>query len=563
MRALLLTFPGARADLVEPYLVDGTMRYLALLASNGVVAEYMVGVDPPAPAVSHISLATGSRPRATGIVGERFRRLGQPLEPASQAADAPSNVPPIWAWDPRQDQPDALLFWPAAGVADSAPLALQLSAPLAAPASLRVDLGATPWPTNTLPASFSPPRAGRAPIKDDRGQTLAVLAVALIDSSNDDIVGYNSVELALLDPQESRPPAFQSAAHGAWTVLALPGRPTAGIAFKVGRLDSTTLTIEQSAAIELTSRPAELAGEVVSHLGPPVPAPERAGLQPADYLALAGRRLQWQAATIGYVQERYAPRLTLASLDVIGLASSVAIPATPIDPYEPRLRSVYQMADQALGRLLAGLDLSRATIVIGSPYGYAGADVAVNVSALLDKLAPPAGGRRLFAVYSSGGMAHIVLNLVDREPAGSIGPGEYNRLLIELSKRLSEFTLDGRPVFERVLAGDERRPIGLDSPNSGDIIVQAAPGVLLVESDPGGQKRLSWPVKEAATGYSARQPAMRGFLVMAGPPVAARGLVEPVELVDVAPTLAEILGMHIPPAVEGRPLRELLRAADR
>jgi len=574
-RVVLFALGGARADFVEPYIVDGTMRNLAMLASNGLVTEYALGVDPSSPAVSHTSLACGSYPRTTGVVGERFRRLGQPIDRVTDSIEGVSpDVPPLWAWDDSKNGPaDAILFWPGAdrGTIQEGDIFLSLDNSLARPQLHRVELSAPTSSIDGVPMSFSPYLLGNAAIEGPNGEVLVTFSLVALDSQDDAVAEYDAIAIAFAEGDGVEPGPFTVLISDSWAVLQIPGRPTAGVALKLKvvempgetETDSVVVTLYQSGVVELLSRPTTLARELVAEVGAPLPPPDKESLDsgliaPAGYLALAERRLRWQTDAAAYIQERLAPHMMLASFDIVGQISAIRLAESDDGVYDPMLRGAYRAADQAIGRLLAGLDLGQTTVLIGSPHGYASAGVALNMHALLREVYQ-AGGERALASYSSGGSAHIVVNQAGREPGGRVSGAMHDQVVQTVAEAFAEFALEGEPAFARVLTGPSLREIGLDSPHSGDIFVQAAPGMVLYENDPTGESRLWWPTNVAAAGYDASRPEMRGIFVMAGRRISDLGMVATIHLVDIAPTMAELLNIGRPDSIEGRVLHELLR----
>ena len=53
---------------------------------------------------------------------------------------------------------------------------------------------------------------------------------------------------------------------------------------------------------------------------------------------------------------------------------------------------------------------------------------------------------------------------------------------------------------------------------------------------------------------------MRGFFVIAGRRVRPAGMIAPIYLIDIAPTMAILLNIETPNSVEGRALHEILLA---
>ena len=573
LHAMLLTLPGARADHVEPYIVDGTMRNLALLASSGLVTEYVVGVDPASPAVSHTSLAAGSLPRVTGVVGERFRTIGQPVDRPSDAGDGVlSQTPPLWNWD---DSPpgtrDAVLFWPGAAptsVGDD-DIFVSINSLSGSASVLHIDLDLLADRLDGLPASFSPYLYHSAAMEIGTGQAATLWVVAL-DTRDDARVIYDALGIALSRQDANQPGPLAVVRPDGWAILTYPGQPASSVAFTVLAIEpddgegatGVAATLYQSETVTMVTRPANLAEELAERIGPPVPAPRRVStdagaVSPEAHQSLIDQRFRWQVDALALVQEQYDPRLMLASLDIISLLPNAGSDSGRNDVYDPLLRAAYRTVDQAVGRLLAGLDLSDATVVIGSPHGYALTHTAVNMRSLLDEIHSTGSGVSL-AAYSSGGAAHIVVNQAGREPGGTVSSALRGDMVQEIIAELEAFMLDGEPAFARIVSGSDLRDIGLDSPNSGDVFVQAMPGIELYEDDPAAEGRLWWFVDGRAAGYAADSRQMRGIFVMAGRRIPDLGMVAPIHLADIAPTVAEILGIPRPAQVEGRVLYELL-----
>ncbi|MGC8827994.1 MAG: hypothetical protein ACP5TV_13445, partial [Anaerolineae bacterium] len=95
---------------------------------------------------------------------------------------------------------------------------------------------------------------------------------------------------------------------------------------------------------------------------------------------------------------------------------------------------------------------------------------------------------------------------------------------------------------------------------AGDFWVQAVPGVALCAGGHSGEDRAWWEEAGLADGYSSDLPEMRGFFVLAGPGITPYGLVGPISLLDIAPTIGTLLHISVPDPVQGRPLTELMVA---
>ncbi|MFC2075430.1 hypothetical protein ACFLRA_04080, partial [Bdellovibrionota bacterium] len=127
-------------------------------------------------------------------------------------------------------------------------------------------------------------------------------------------------------------------------------------------------------------------------------------------------------------------------------------------------------------------------------------------------------------VFTSGGCAHLYLNVKGREKNGIVSPpedgNEYYDLRNEIKKLFQEWTSNGEPVFEQVLTREEASSIHLNHPNSGDLILMATPGRHLKSSTSGGE--IIEPANfKGQHGYLASHPSMRPVLLATGPGIKA------------------------------------------
>lgn len=561
-RAVLISFLGARADFLETYLVDGTMRNLALLAANGVLPEYVIGVSPASPTVSHLSLAAGSRPRQTGVVGEGL----QPAVRSAAGRNATISVPPIWEWDAETSASEAVLFWPGASAADIGADDIFLDiAPLGKGSSvIELSLEAVEDPSSEWPASESPYYAGSTTLSDADGTELARILIAAIDSASDGVPRYEALACRLERGGETTPWLALDMGHAG--ELPIPGRPGASLTAVPLSLTETSDTMQArlylAPAVQLLAQPAAMEEEILAQIGP-APAPPAVDdialgiLDAQTYRMLVERAFRWQADAALFIHGAYSPRIMALSFDMLARVGA-SVPDEE-DPYSPALRAAYRTADRAVGHLLAQTDMGETVVAAGTPHGYLPFHRVLNLDVVLNEEGEE--GRGAYAVFSNGGSAHIIIDLAGRELGGTIAPSHYEEYISRAVALLEPLTQGDSPPLSQILTPDGLHELGLDSPNSGDIFVQAAPGVRLAESDPTGARRREWEEEGIAFGYDATLPSMRGAFILAGHQVQPFGLIGPIHLVDIAPTLAAILDVEIPSSVEGRPLLELLSSS--
>ena len=150
----------------------------------------------------------------------------------------------------------------------------------------------------------------------------------------------------------------------------------------------------------------------------------------------------------------------------------------------------------------------------------------------------------------------IRINLIGREPAGTVAPGaDYAAVLQLLEDSLRELVLisTGAPVVRDVLRYDPAANgtrMGLP-----DLVVLWAGGhpVEAVRSQRLGEIRCRSP--ELRTGGHRNE----GMLIAAAPQIRARGVVAGGHVVDLAPTIAALLGLEPAGDLDGRVLSHLFR----
>jgi len=238
--------------------------------------------------------------------------------------------------------------------------------------------------------------------------------------------------------------------------------------------------------------------------------------------------------------------------------------------YADLYRRAHQLADENLGRLLEVLDLDEAALLVVSDHGmapihsYVNANVALiqaglmvledTVSYYIDTAKTKA------SAVTSGGAVHVYVNLKGRESGGIVPPEDYEEVQEEVIAVLSAITdpVDGKPVFQRILRREELGELRLYGENSGDIFAQAQIGYY--PDYHRDRTELIQPVEfYGQHGYDSTLPEMRAMFAAIGLGIAEGKAIGPVHLVDVAPSVARLLGFAPPEGVDGRVLEEILR----
>ena len=157
-------------------------------------------------------------------------------------------------------------------------------------------------------------------------------------------------------------------------------------------------------------------------------------------------------------------------------------------------------------------------------------------------------------VYSAGNYGQLYVNLKGREPQGCVEPGEhYERVLQELEAALRQLRdpESGEPVVGEIWRGAElwQGPYADRAPDlfffTRDMKYKA-----MGLSDFGSNR-----VFDDLYGTRAHH-RMNGIFMLSGPKVKANQEIAGARIVDLAPTIYHLMGVAIPPDLDGRVLRQ-------
>ncbi len=235
----------------------------------------------------------------------------------------------------------------------------------------------------------------------------------------------------------------------------------------------------------------------------------------------------------------------------------------PGNPYEQAILDYYRHVDGLIGKLLTRAD-DETTVLIVSDHGAKRLEGGIRINewlrgeGLLATRSEPNGVSRLHDIgvdwskttaWGDGGYyARIFLNVEGREPEGTIPSDDYERVRDDLIARLEALPDDqGRPLATRVY-----RPEELYTEVNG-----VAPDLIAIFGDLlwrsvgtiGGDEGVY--TFENDTGPDDANHAQDGIFIAAGAGIShTEGL--DLHLLDIAPTVLELLGHTIPEEMRGR-----------
>ncbi len=584
-RVVMVSYDSVGAEVAWQWIEDGTAASvdgLRGLAENGLSAERMRPVDPTLTAVQHLTLATGRDASGTGVVSNTYRTPGTPMGAWVSGFSASSTAPPLWVVGRDNGLKVATLMWP--GADGGAPDRMG-------------DFGAV-WPGPAVSPSeifaFAPEDAettGEVPSNDGLPALLWRLEidlgastpnqvetlVALVDADPDGQPRYNSVATSVVGTDEwtyagemewleisfdaQGPNDTRPRRYGAWSKILFIDRLSGNLRFFRG------------GANRLTAYPEEFEDRLAEAIGPwPGEADSwmvadwwldlDKGVDLDTFIEQGERLDRYLDRMAEYVLENEDADLLFvyhSAVDVYQHASLIVDPLqwahSPGRALAARegLKRLGRSVDASISSMWKALDPETDALVVVSDHGQLPIHDLVRPNrALADAglvKTGAEGGRLRFAVdtpmvaVSSAATIHLYLNLEGREPTGVVSPRAAAAYLNRAARVFADLESDGQPVVERVLSREEAAEIGLDHPNSGDLVVFLAPGFTSSNS-------LAEPVIEPSRyygqhGFLAAHDEMCGMLFARGVGI-QRTRIDEVPVTDVAPMIARWLGFELP-----------------
>jgi predicted AlkP superfamily phosphohydrolase/phosphomutase len=584
-RVLMVSYDGLGADLAWQWIGTGLAAEpdgLAALAGEGLAVRRLRMSSPTLTAVNHATLATGRPPSATGVVSNVFHRPDTPVTKTVQGYAASYGVPALWTAASRQGVRVGTLMWPAAD---------------AGAIDRMGDFGVV-WPRLPLAPSelleLDPAQAGTTGelmSKDGVAARLWVvemslgaaepasvaLEIATYDGAPDGLPRFDTVAARLAGGDGT----WRLAGEREWLSLELEARSATdqrprryALWCKPLLLDRTGggLRLYRGALWRLVGYPGDFEDRITDAVGPFPGVPDQrlltdwwldmsTGIDLDTFVEQAERLDRYLDRIAEWVLANEDVRLVMAyhpTADEYQHSSLLVAPDqwayTPGSALAARegLKRIGRSVDRSVAAMWSALDPARDALLVVSDHGVVPVHSEVRILLALEaaglvEVADEGGERRVattspMAAAISGGCAHLYLNLAGRETDGVVARAEAGELLARAARALADLELDGRPVVERILKRAEAAELGLDHPNSGDLVVFLRPGFF-------GSSRLDGEVIAPSSlygqhGYLESHNAMCGVLFARGAGV-VRTETEELPATEVAPLVARWLGFEL------------------
>ncbi len=240
------------------------------------------------------------------------------------------------------------------------------------------------------------------------------------------------------------------------------------------------------------------------------------------------------------------------------------------------LRRAYQSADRTLGLAMKLMPQDTA-VFVSSDHGFAATWKAVNASVVLqqaglvDRPQPgncrPASAMERTKACWTGGSVQIYVNLVGRDIPGVVDPADYEKLRRRIVRAFAQLRDSRTRVTDRIFLKEDlvRLRVGgivqtaAHKTRTGDVVVLLRPpyqfdgataGKAIADAPFFGQHGF-WPdLVNLRRGVN-----LHSTFIMAGPGIRSGKVLRRVAMVDIAPTIAAVLGIPAPADSQGRVLR--------
>lgn len=586
-RVLLVGVDAGADYLLDEYLASGKLPAdggFAELARRGVRAEASVPIDISVTAPSFASLHTGAYPERHGLMGNTYYRVRDPLGETTSAFDAPWAAEPLWEPVRRAGKRVALIGNDAGAATPGLGANLILGYAHSDGAS---ELAVYQFSDFTSPAdwqlggrSFEHARAVELVFRTrNHGQHPAGLL--LVDTVAD---GTERYDRALVDFDRNLANGLAAELTlGQWAPVSLPAEhpTTIGAWIKLVELapNLSRVRLYLGAPHYNIGQPVEFIQHVergVSRMsgqpfwpgGPDNRARERGWIDEATWLEQMERLGNYirDAALWTMEHERFDLLITYQpQTDEAGHEFLLSDPRQAgYGDAEEQARQAenllrgWRAVDANLKALVAAAGPNTNVLVVAD-HGMIPTHTRVFPNRLLAARGLRVTGPEAEArVVTSSGQASVYINLAGRQPGGVVSAGDYPKLVERLARLFAEWRdpVTREPVLEVLARREEMdRYHILHEETSGDLWLSLKPGYQFSGDDRPGA--VFEPEGGGGHGYLASFRQMQTIFLAAGPQIRSANL-GVVNNVDVAPTVARILGVEPPRDAQGRALEEMI-----
>ncbi|NIS63094.1 MAG: hypothetical protein GTO13_21080 [Proteobacteria bacterium] len=235
------------------------------------------------------------------------------------------------------------------------------------------------------------------------------------------------------------------------------------------------------------------------------------------------------------------------------------------EKYKDALKNHYTFCDENIGEIL-DLGGDNTSIIVVSDHSVQRLDGRINLNEWLIKEGymrlkkRPEGLTPLMQadidwdrtrVWATGFTGQLYLNIKGREPQGMVDPNDYDKVLDELSEKIRDITDEEGNKLETQVFKRKEIHFGEYSRFGPDLFIYFDNCHWNISELIGYDSIYSY---DTPKGPDDAGHGPYGFFAIYGPGVRKAGEVSGADLLDVAPTMLHLMGLPIPPDMEGKPL---------
>lgn len=624
-KLIMVSWDGAADWVVDRLLAEGQMPNLAALAARGVAADYSLTAYPSKTAVGHAAAFTGCWPACNGIV-DNYVPLAPlaehtPLEKRSGFASASLMAEPLYVTAARAGKKVVVLSATQSHPAEPHVAALQAAG---IPAENFLAFSGFEYPLapgHMVEAGQLEPAGREWGRLRRRGALQGQLEVAeetfyllAYDDPEDPTSGLDTVLVRQHSPDarqatasavlKPRPPSDSLTDGGppGWSqpLWVHSGEQQGATFFRLFELapDGSRLALYQSAVSGRggSAPDAEAAAYLEAYPGfhdDPFPAYEAGifglplmaggdGTAEQRVLELVAHDTQMLIEGTRFALERWHPDALFHYSPMADSAGHIWVglldPQSPCHQPElaakvwPYYARVFQLLDEWLGATVKAAP-PETIYALFSDHGMEGIGRHVYVNRVLEDaglLVRNPGGdidlSRTRALVPAYGYYFVVVNEQGRFRSGIVPPAERDAVLAAATDALLDARdpETGHHVIPRVFRADQFPGLGIGGPRGGDLYYDLAPGYYPQSSfPPQTVAATSQPWGHGVHGFFPQRRTMHAIFYAAGPGLKQGVKLPGIRHIDIAPTLAWLLGIPAPAQAQGQVLGSALELPPR
>ena len=614
---MVISFDGMRHDFTENYMHGGELPNFKKVKENGLFAEDIRTIYPSLTAASHAAISTGANPEKTGMISNNLHKPNTKVSDKQSAFFSPLDVTPIWAEAKKQGKTTATVLFPGSNPEEGnqATYAIYYGTTWNDSALEKLTFKkAVKW--TELPKSYSSVKEASLSLKLEKspGQKFYILAA---DSTNNGVTDYDTFYF-YTDKNSPVPDAVHS---NEWGSISFPIKSShfAGFSFKLKDVDPSLKNVElyrTAVTSAVLHGPQEFKDNVTNRFGYlPVQdddqAFEKKWITRLEYEEISERFAKWTTDVSLYIKEQYHPDLLFSYYPQIDHEEHKYLLVDPRQPgyskrkserYMDYIKWSYQLADQSLGNTLEHMNDNDRLFLV-SDHGMEPVHTMISPNHELEKaglLQRDKDGKvdatksKAYAV-ASGAIAHIYINLEDRERKGIVSKEEYpevqteiidiftslkakevskikkthylfnnwrqkshNETIITTSKKMLKVLIGSKEKpFEEIIARGSKEAKILSHEQAGDVLLIAKQGYYIAQDE---ESTIKKAVEHGSHGGNPERVELRPVLFVTGGNYPTANITEEISTIDIAPTLYELMKLNTPDFIDGQVIDKIIES---